>query len=57
MALIAIGACPTEGLGLEGVGVKLDDRKRVAVDAHFATNVPGIYAIGDVIASRARPQG
>jgi dihydrolipoamide dehydrogenase len=40
----------TEGLGLEAVGVKLDDRKRVAVDAHFATNVPGIYAIGDVIA-------
>jgi dihydrolipoamide dehydrogenase len=51
VALIAIGRVPyTEGLGLEVVGVKLDDRKRVAVDAHFATNVPGIYAIGDVIA-------
>jgi dihydrolipoamide dehydrogenase len=51
VALIAIGRVPyTDGLGLEGVGVKLDDRKRVAVDAHFATNVPGIYAIGDVIA-------
>jgi dihydrolipoamide dehydrogenase len=51
VALIAIGRVPyTEGLGLEAVGVKLDDRKRVAVDAHFATNVPGIYAIGDVIA-------
>ena len=51
VALIAIGRVPyTQGLGLEAVGVKLDDRKRVAVDAHFATNVPGIYAIGDVIA-------
>ena len=51
VALIAIGRVPyTEGLGLEAAGVKLDDRRRVAVDAHFATNVPGIYAIGDVIA-------
>jgi len=51
VALIAIGRVPyTEGLGLEAAGVKLDDRKRVAVDAHFATSVPGIYAIGDVIA-------
>jgi dihydrolipoamide dehydrogenase len=51
VALIAIGRVPyTEGLGLEAAGVKLDDRRRIAVDAHFATNVPGIYAIGDVIA-------
>jgi dihydrolipoamide dehydrogenase len=51
VALIAIGRVPyTEGLGLETAGVKLDSRGRVAVDAHFATNVPGIYAIGDVIA-------
>jgi dihydrolipoyl dehydrogenase len=51
VALIAIGRVPyTDGLGLEGVGVKLDDRKRIAIDAHFATSVPGIYAIGDVIA-------
>jgi dihydrolipoyl dehydrogenase len=51
VALIAIGRVPyTEGLGLEAAGVKLDDRKRIAIDAHFATNVPGIYAIGDVIA-------
>jgi dihydrolipoyl dehydrogenase len=51
VALIAIGRVPyTEGLGLEAVGVKLDNRGRVAVDAHFATSVPGIYAIGDVIA-------
>ena len=51
VALIAIGRVPyTEGLGLDGVGVKLDNRGRVAVDAHYATSVPGIYAIGDVIA-------
>jgi dihydrolipoamide dehydrogenase len=30
--------------------VALDERRRVKVDAHYATNVPGIYAIGDVIA-------
>jgi dihydrolipoamide dehydrogenase len=40
----------TEGLGLDQVGVKRDERGRVAVDQHYATNVPGIYAIGDVIA-------
>ncbi len=51
IVLVAIGRRPyTEGLGLEAVGVELDERKRVKVDAHWATNVPGIYAIGDVIA-------
>jgi dihydrolipoamide dehydrogenase len=51
VVLIAIGRIPyTEGLGLAEVGVSLDERKRVKVDAHFATSVPGIYAIGDVIA-------
>lgn len=51
VALIAIGRVPyTEGLGLDTVGVALDPRGRVITDAHFATNVPGIYAIGDVIA-------
>jgi dihydrolipoamide dehydrogenase len=39
----------TTGLGLEEAGVKLDERKRVAVDEHYQTSVPGIYAIGDVI--------
>ncbi|MBO6903189.1 MAG: dihydrolipoyl dehydrogenase [Rhizobiaceae bacterium] len=49
--LVATGRKPfTEGLGLEDAGVKLDDRGRVATDAHYATNVEGIYAIGDVIA-------
>ncbi len=51
VVLVAIGRRPFyEGLGLEAAGVALDDRKRVKVDAHYATNVPGIYAIGDVIA-------
>jgi dihydrolipoamide dehydrogenase len=51
VVLVAIGRVPfTVGLGLEDVGVQKDNRGRVVVDAHFATNVPGIYAIGDVIA-------
>jgi dihydrolipoamide dehydrogenase len=50
VALVSIGRVPyTEGLGLKEVGVALDNRGRVTVDQHFATNVPGIYAIGDVI--------
>jgi dihydrolipoamide dehydrogenase len=50
VALIAIGRVPyTEGLGLDALGVAME-RGRVKTDAHFATNVPGIYAIGDVIA-------
>jgi dihydrolipoamide dehydrogenase len=49
--LVSIGRRPyTDGLGLAEAGVALDDRKRVKVDAHFQTNVKGIYAIGDVIA-------
>jgi dihydrolipoamide dehydrogenase len=51
VVLVAIGRVPyTEGLGLEALGVKTDNRRRVIVDPHFQTNVPGIYAIGDVIA-------
>jgi dihydrolipoyl dehydrogenase len=51
VVLVAVGRVPyTEGLGLEEAGVKKDNRGRVMVDAHFATSVPGIYAIGDVIA-------
>ncbi len=50
IVLVAIGRRPyTDGLGLEDVGVELDDRRRVKVDTHWSTNVPGIYAIGDVI--------
>ena len=51
VVLVAIGRVPyTEGLGLEEIGVNKDDRGRVVTDAHFATNVHGIYAIGDAIA-------
>ena len=51
VVLVAIGRRPfTEGLGLEEVGVELDERKRVKTDGHFKTNIDGIYAIGDVIA-------
>lgn len=48
--LVSIGRKPyTDKLGLENAGVKLDDRGRVEVDGHLQTNVPGIYAIGDVV--------
>ena len=59
VVLVAIGRVPyTDGLGLDAVGVALDDRGRVVIDDHFETNVPGIYAIGDVIARPdARAQG
>ena len=48
--LVATGRKPvTDGLGLKEVGVALDPKGFVKVDAHFATNVPDIWAIGDVI--------
>jgi dihydrolipoamide dehydrogenase len=51
IVLVAIGRRPyTDGLGLEVAGVAVDNKGRVKVDKSFATNVPGIYAIGDVIA-------
>jgi len=51
VVLVAIGRVPyTDGLGLEAVGVKLDNKKRIIVDQHFQTSVPGVYALGDVIA-------
>ncbi len=51
VALVSIGRKPyTEGLGLEHAGVATDDRGRVIVNEHWQTNVPGIWAIGDVIA-------
>ena len=50
VVLVAVGRKPnTEGLGLEALGVALDPRGRIAVDARYATSVPGLYAIGDVI--------
>lgn len=48
--LVAVGRKPyTAGLGLENVGIPIDKRGFVTVDPHYRTNVPGIYAIGDVI--------
>ena len=50
VVLVSIGRVPyTEGLGIEQAGVAMDGR-RVKIDAHFQTSVPGIYAIGDVVA-------
>ena len=50
VVLVAIGRRPYyEGLGIEAAGVALDERKRIKIDAHYATNVPGIYAIGDIV--------
>jgi len=48
--LVAVGRAPyTEGLNLAAAGVEMEERGRIKVDAHLQTNVPGIYAIGDVI--------
>ena len=50
VVLVAIGRVPnTQGVGLAEAGVKTDNRGRVIVNEKFATSVPGIYAIGDVI--------
>ncbi|HEY1942441.1 MAG TPA: dihydrolipoyl dehydrogenase [Roseiarcus sp.] len=49
VVLVAIGRRPyTDGLGLEALGVATE-RGQVVIDGHFATNVPGVYAIGDVV--------
>jgi dihydrolipoamide dehydrogenase len=50
VVLLSIGRHPyVDGLGLKDSGVELDERGRVKTDAHYATNIPGIWAIGDVI--------
>ncbi|XP_041935075.1 dihydrolipoyl dehydrogenase, mitochondrial-like [Alosa sapidissima] len=49
--LVCIGRRPfTQNLGLEKVGIQLDNRGRIPVNNRFQTQVPSIYAIGDVIA-------
>jgi dihydrolipoamide dehydrogenase len=61
--LVAIGRRPhTEGLGLDALGVAQDKRGFIETDDHFQTNVPGIYAIGDVrpgpmLAHKAEDEG
>lgn len=48
--LVAVGRTPnTEGLGLAEAGVATDEKGRIEVDDSFATSIPGVYAIGDVI--------
>ena len=48
--LVAIGRRPyTDNLGLENIGITLDEKGRIQVDQHLQTSVPGVYAIGDVI--------
>ena len=51
VVLVCIGRVPyTDGLGLKEAGIALDNRGRVQIDAHFATSLKGVYAIGDVVA-------
>jgi dihydrolipoamide dehydrogenase len=63
IVLVAIGRRPyTAGLGLEEAGIAIDKRGFVTTDAHYATNRPGIYAIGDVtrgplLAHKAEEEG
>ena len=50
VVLVATGRKPfTDGLGLAALGVEMTDRGQIKTNAHWQTNVPGIYAIGDVI--------
>ena len=61
--LVSVGRRPyTDGLSLENAGVELDERGRVKVNDHLQTNIPNIYAIGDVVngvmvAHRAEEEG
>jgi dihydrolipoamide dehydrogenase len=48
--IVSIGRVPnTEGLGAAGVGLQLDERGAVVVDDDCRTNLPGIWAVGDVV--------
>ncbi len=48
--IVSVGRIPnTDGLNAEGVGLKLDERGRIDVDGHCRTNLPGVWAIGDVV--------
>ncbi len=50
VVLVATGRKPfTSGLGLEALGVEMLPRGQIKTDGHFATNIPGLYAIGDAI--------
>jgi dihydrolipoamide dehydrogenase len=48
--IVSVGRVPnTDKLNLEAIGLTTDERGFIPVDAHCATNVPGVYAIGDVV--------
>lgn len=48
--LVSVGRKPyTESLGLENVGVKVNERGQIEINEHLQTNIPNIYAIGDVV--------
>ncbi len=48
--IVAVGRAPnTDGLNADGVGLALDERGRIAVDHHCATNLPNVWAVGDVV--------
>ena len=50
IVLVAIGRRPRlDGVDVETLGLALDDRGRVVIDDHYRTNVPGLYAIGDIV--------
>ena len=50
VVLISVGRKPyTKNLNLEKMGIKLDEKKRIKVNKNYQTNIPNIYAIGDVI--------
>jgi len=50
--VVSVGRSPrSENVGLDGAGVKVDERGYVAVDGNMRTNVDGIYAVGDVVAT------
>ena len=48
--IVSVGRIPnTDGLNSDAVGLKLDERSRIDVDAHCRTNLPGVWAVGDVV--------
>ena len=50
VVLVATGRRPyTAGLGLDALGVEMTQRGQIATNGHYATNIPGVYAIGDAI--------
>lgn len=63
VVLVSIGRKPyTEGLGLENVGIQVDERGRIPIDSEFRTSVPNIRCIGDVtygamLAHKAEEEG